>query len=73
MRKALMNGAAALGAFFSMTSPAWACPVCSGGDAEASRVAFLLTTALMSIVPLAFVGGVVYYLSRRLKQTAGEQ
>lgn len=40
-----------------------ACPVC-GYVSEQSRQAFLLTTGIMTLVPLAIVGGVVYYIYR---------
>ena len=41
----------------------WACTVC--GIGERSRIAYLGTTALLSLVPLVFVGGLCYYLFRR--------
>jgi uncharacterized membrane protein YecN with MAPEG domain len=40
---------------------AWACAVC-GTALESSRKAFIYSTALLSIVPLAAIGGVVFYL-----------
>lgn len=46
-------------------SDALACTVCGGGGREESKTAFLITTALMSSVPLASIGGLVYFLHRR--------
>ncbi len=43
---------------------AWACPVCFDPN-EQSRGVFLLTTAVMTFVPLILIGGVVYWLWRR--------
>lgn len=46
-------------------SSALACTVCGGAGREESKTAFLITTALMSSVPLASIGGLVYFLHRR--------
>lgn len=43
-----------------------ACAVCGFG-AEESRSAFLLTTGLMSLAPLLFIGSVVYVIWRRTR------
>ena len=44
-----------------------ACAVCGPGTEE-SRVAFILTTAFMTALPLALIGGVVSWLRRRLAE-----
>ena len=44
-----------------------ACAVCGPGTEE-SRVAFILTTAFMTALPLALIGGIVYGLRRRLAE-----
>ena len=44
--------------------PALACSVC-GYAAPESRTAFILTTALLSFVPLLFIGAVVWYLKNK--------
>ena len=44
-----------------------ACPVCMGGRDDETRAAFLLTTLFLSVLPLALVGGVVWYLARRAR------
>ena len=44
-----------------------ACAVCFSGSDE-SRLAFILTTALLSGLPLAMIGGAVYWVSRRARR-----
>ena len=44
-------------------STALACSVC-GAVSEQSRLAYLKTTLLLSLAPLAIIGGVVYYIYR---------
>ncbi len=46
---------------------ALACPVCMGGRDDATRAAFLLTTLFLSVLPLALIGGVVWWLTRRAR------
>ena len=64
----------ALGAAFAVVfwpAVALACPVCFD-PREENRLAFMLTTLLLTLTPLALVGGVVYGLWRRYKQLARE-
>ncbi|CAK0773552.1 hypothetical protein CCP3SC5AM1_860009 [Gammaproteobacteria bacterium] len=42
----------------------FACAVCGTGI-EASRKAFIYSTAILSIAPLAMIGGLIYYLFRK--------
>jgi hypothetical protein len=50
--------------FFLMAAgDVFACAVC-GIATEASRKAFIYSTALLSLAPLAMIGGLVYYLFR---------
>ncbi len=46
---------------------ALACPVCMGGRDDETRAAFLLTTAFLTVLPLALIGGVVWWLTRRAR------
>ena len=46
---------------------AQACSVCSAGQDDATRAAFLGTTALLSVLPLALVGGFVWWIRRRTR------
>ena len=52
---------------------AWACSVCSAGRDDETRVAFLATTGLLSVLPLLLVGGLVWWLRRRARELAGAQ
>ena len=45
-------------------TPLLACSVC-GYASEASRTAFIVTTGLLTFVPLLFVGGVLWYLKKK--------
>lgn len=51
---------------------AHACPVCFD-PREENRVAFLATTAFMSLFPLSLVGGLGMWLRRRSKQLADSE
>jgi len=42
------------------------CPVCFD-SADGNRAAFFATTALLSILPLAMLGGLLIYLRRRAR------
>jgi len=44
-----------------------ACAVCSAGRDDATRLAFILTTVFLTVLPLAMVGGIVYWLHSRTR------
>ncbi|KOR32506.1 hypothetical protein TI05_06855 [Achromatium sp. WMS3] len=44
-----------------IANDAWSCAVC-GVALEASRLAFIYSTAILSLIPLAMIGGLIYYL-----------
>jgi high-affinity Fe2+/Pb2+ permease len=46
---------------------ALACPVCMGGRDDETRTAFILTTVFLTVLPLSLIGGVVWWLSRRIR------
>ena len=51
-----------------------ACAVCMSGREEASRWAFIGTTVALSLLPLCLVGGMVWWIRRRLRELeAAEQ
>jgi hypothetical protein len=50
-------------AFLLTAENVFACAVC-GVATEASRKAFIYSTAILSLVPLAMIGVLVYYLFR---------
>lgn len=60
---ATLAGAALLAA----PRTALACAVCMSGQDDSVRAAFLGTTALLSLLPLAMVGGLVGWLWRRAR------
>ena len=43
-----------------------ACSVCYGGEEE-SRSAFILTTVFLSVLPLAMIGSLVWWIARRVR------
>lgn len=47
-----------------------ACAVCTGQDDAAVSLAMLKGTALLSLLPLALIGGLVWYLRRRARELA---
>ncbi len=58
----------------SCTLLAWAprtsraCAVCTSAAEDSNRLAFILTTALLSSLPLLIVGGFVWWLRRRARE-----
>ena len=44
-----------------------ACSVCSAGRDEENRIAFIVTTAFMSLLPLLLIGGLVFWLRGRFQ------
>jgi hypothetical protein len=61
---------AAAGALAVVWSPriGWACSVCTAGRDEANRVAFIATTAFLTILPLLMIGGVAWWLCVRVRR-----
>lgn len=49
-----------------------ACYVCMAGRDEATRFAFVATTGLLTFLPMALVGGLVWWLRRRARQLETE-
>ena len=56
----------------SIDPSALACSVCQGGTAD-NRIEFILTTALLTFLPLLLIGGVVYGLRRRYLSLARQE
>lgn len=54
----------------SLAAPriAHACAVCASGRTDETRVAFIVTTAFMTLLPLAMLGGAFLWLRRRLRE-----
>ena len=45
-----------------------ACAVCKSAAEDSNRLAFILTTALLSFLPLLIVGCLVWWLRRRTRE-----
>jgi len=67
--KSIFATAAAL-ALLAAPGIAEACSVCSAGRDDESRTAFILTTAFLTLLPLALVGGMAWWLRRRTRQVS---
>ena len=48
-----------------VSDPVLACTVCSGGQEEASRKAFVGTTALLTFLPMIVAGSAIWLFVRR--------
>lgn len=64
-----LNWLTCLGLFAS--NPLMACAVCGFGEDDGSRVAFLITTALMTLTPLC-VAGLLILVLMKLHKRSGE-
>jgi hypothetical protein len=73
LRKTCASGFSAALVYAIVASPslARACSVCVDPEAE-NRTAFIITTVLLSVLPLLLVGGLVAWLWRRAALVAGE-
>lgn len=45
-----------------------ACAVCSNGTEDENRLAFILTTAFLTMLPFALVAGVIWWLKSRFAE-----
>lgn len=45
-----------------------ACAVCFTGRSDETRVAFLVTTGFLTVLPILMIGSVVWWLCRRARQ-----
>jgi hypothetical protein len=59
---------AAAGALLASPALASACAVCFSAKNEATRIAFLGTTVFLTALPLFLIGGVIFWLARRIEQ-----
>jgi hypothetical protein len=57
---------------FAAAGSAEACAVCFQAKTDASRIAFIATTAAMTALPLLLIGGVVYWVRSRFRSQAAE-
>ena len=56
-------------AFATASAPfaAQACAVCFSAKSEANRIAFLGTTVLLTGLPVAMIGGLIFWIMRRVE------
>jgi len=54
-------------AIFLYAPAALACPVCFSAKNDENRIAFIVTTAFLTFLPLGLIGGGVWWLSRRAR------
>jgi hypothetical protein len=50
-----------------------ACPVCGGGANDKTQFGFLVGSILLSVLPLALVGGLAWVVVRRVRRIEAEQ
>ena len=50
-----------------------ACAVCSGEEKESVRQAYSYSTGWLSLIPVLFMGGVIYFIYRRVKRGNSEE
>ena len=48
-----------------------ACSKCLSGRSEATKLAYILTTVFLSVLPLLAIGGGVWWLARRARAQDG--
>ena len=74
MRRGLSVVAVLLAALLLLAAPeaAQACSVCSAAETDSVREAFLVTTVLLSVLPLLLVGGFAWWLRRRVRELEAE-
>jgi hypothetical protein len=69
-----MRGLLALVVAVVLAAPAsaWACAVCGPGTEE-NRTAFILTTAFLTLLPLAVIGTIIGWLVKRARMLDEEE
>lgn len=65
-----LGGAIAAAIVLGAPRLAGACSVCMSGREDENRTAFILTTVFLSVLPLAMIGGLGWYLRRRSRAIA---
>ena len=58
--------------FLLVSSELWACAVCFSGGGG-SRNAYYLATAVMMLLPIGFVAGLAFWITRKAKALHGEE
>lgn len=60
--------AATLLSWLASSGVAQACAVCGGNTPERTKVAFIVTTALLTFLPLGMMGGLIYWIRKRVRE-----
>jgi hypothetical protein len=63
----------ALAVMTSQASDAWACATCTGATPEPVRQAYNYSTVWLSLIPLIFMGSVIYFFYRAIKRGQAEE
>ena len=68
LRGSLHRGLAGLTLFAILLLPrvGQACAVCTSGNEDENRLAFILTTAFLTFLPLTMIGAFILWLRRRI-------
>lgn len=72
-RRARIWSGLCVAALLAAPRAAGACSVCTTGREDENQLAFILTTIFMSITPLLVVGGVVFFIVRRVRAAERSQ
>ena len=62
----------AAAALLAPAPSAMACAVCGGNTPEESKMAFIITTGLLTFLPLLMLGSVAYWIRKRVRELEGE-
>ncbi|MDX1648258.1 MAG: hypothetical protein R3263_00255 [Myxococcota bacterium] len=71
-RRLLPAGAVAA-ALVAAPRAAEACAVCFSGRTDETRIAFILTTAFLTVMPFVLIGAAAVWLRRRLREHEAAQ
>jgi hypothetical protein len=50
-----------------------ACPLCIAAQDKGVQIAYMVASAFMTVLPLALIGGLIFWLRRRAQQLAFEE
>ncbi len=68
MSKRILLRSATLAVLLLVPLTAYACPMCFQGKNEESQIAFIVSTAFMTLLPLLVIGGAIWVVRKRVKK-----